>query len=170
MKYCILFHSNFRQSYFASHNAKWELAFRGSLPSDTFSFMNCPFRAWNWHAPRWPDPGQLNVGTPKIVNGVPDAPISLQGSSLIRWKIHSTFMKWLPTWLSNALKKELSRGRCPGRLKQDYPKTWFTRKPTGDLTSGSCLQWLISSVPRSRTQLCRESGSDRRLSAFPHCC
>jgi len=37
----------------ASRNGKGELAFRGSFPSDAFSFMDCPFRAWNWHAPRW---------------------------------------------------------------------------------------------------------------------
>jgi len=29
----------------ASRNGKGELAFRGSFPSDAFSFMDCPFRA-----------------------------------------------------------------------------------------------------------------------------
>jgi hypothetical protein len=63
-----LFHSNFRQSYFASRNGKGAVAFRGNRPSDAFSFLPCSLSmnrlvhwtkrfAKNWHAPRWPDPG-----------------------------------------------------------------------------------------------------------------
>ena len=32
----------------------------GNRLSHEFSLMDCQFRVWNWHAPRWPDPGSLN--------------------------------------------------------------------------------------------------------------